>query len=119
VWLRVRILNSAVFNFNTTVRAIRLSLRDAAQVSWASLRIIGSVSLSGMSRSNVSSPKWIVWAGRARLCSGQFVETNAVAPKAAFEFAQVEPLQICNRVRFEAFELFFCAFAHSGQTAYR
>src|SRR6266702_6542380 len=47
VWLRVRILNSAVFNFSTTVLAIRLSLRDAAQVSSASLRIIGSVSLSG------------------------------------------------------------------------
>jgi hypothetical protein len=32
VWLRVRILNSAVFNLKTTVRAIRLSLRDAVEV---------------------------------------------------------------------------------------
>jgi hypothetical protein len=34
VWLRVRILNSAVFNFSTTVLAIRLSFRDAAQKLW-------------------------------------------------------------------------------------
>jgi len=30
VWLRVRILNSLVFSFSTTVRAIRDSLREAA-----------------------------------------------------------------------------------------
>src|SRR5881227_3575216 len=45
VWLRVRILNSLVFNLSTTVRAIRDSLRDAAQVCSASLRIIGSNSV--------------------------------------------------------------------------
>jgi hypothetical protein len=55
VWLRVRIVNSAVFNFGTTVLAIRLSLRDAAQVSSASLRIMCSISASGTSCSNVSS----------------------------------------------------------------
>ena len=32
MWLRVRILNSLVFSFRTTVRAIRDSLREAAQV---------------------------------------------------------------------------------------
>ena len=51
VWLRVRILNSAVFSFNTTVLAIRLSLRDAAQVSWASRRITGSLRLPRPKRS--------------------------------------------------------------------
>lgn len=37
-WLRVRIWNSAVFNFSTTVLAIRLSLRNAAQLSSAKWR---------------------------------------------------------------------------------
>ncbi len=55
VWLRVRILKSLVFSLSTTVRAIRDSLRDAAHVCSASLRIIGSISLSSRSRSNVSS----------------------------------------------------------------
>jgi len=36
VWLRVRILNSLVFSFSTTVRAIRDSLREAAHVCAAS-----------------------------------------------------------------------------------
>jgi len=31
VWLRVRILNSLVFSFSTTVRAIRDSLREASR----------------------------------------------------------------------------------------
>src|SRR5215468_690919 len=55
VWLRVRILNSLVFNLSTTVRAMRDSLREAAQTFSARRRIIGSVSDSGTSRSNVSS----------------------------------------------------------------
>lgn len=55
VWLRVMILNSAVFSLSTTVRAIRDSLRDAAQVCSASFRIIGSNSVKSTSRSNVSS----------------------------------------------------------------
>jgi hypothetical protein len=55
VWLRVRILNSLVFSFNTTVRAIRDSFRDTAQVCSASLRIIGSISASKTSCSKVSS----------------------------------------------------------------
>jgi hypothetical protein len=55
VKLRVRILNSAVINFSTTVLATRDSLRDAAQVSSASLRTIGSVSASVTSCSSVSS----------------------------------------------------------------
>jgi hypothetical protein len=55
VWLRVRILNSLVLSLRTTVRAIRDSLREAAHVFSASRRIIGSVSESGTSRSNVSS----------------------------------------------------------------
>src|SRR6266436_8198309 len=36
VWLRVRVLNSLVFSFSTTVRAIRDSLREAAHVCAAS-----------------------------------------------------------------------------------
>ena len=55
VWLRVRILNSLVFSLSTTVRAIRDSLRDAAHVCSASLRIIGSISVSKTSCSKVSS----------------------------------------------------------------
>src|SRR2546430_2877168 len=42
VWLRVRILNSLVFSFRTTVRAIRGSLREADQSFSVSRRIIGS-----------------------------------------------------------------------------
>jgi len=38
VWLRVRILNSLVLSFSTTVRAIRDSLRDAVHVCSASVR---------------------------------------------------------------------------------
>src|SRR6185312_11331586 len=55
VWLRVRILNSFVFNLSTTVLAIRVSLRDAAHTFSAKRRIIGSVSAIGTSSSNVSS----------------------------------------------------------------
>ena len=36
MWLRVRVLNSLVFSFSTTVRAIRDSLREAAHVGTAS-----------------------------------------------------------------------------------
>src|SRR5229473_2200774 len=45
VWLRVRILNSLVFSFSTTVRAIRDSLREATHVCSASFRIIDSISV--------------------------------------------------------------------------
>ncbi len=55
VWLRVSILKSLVFSLSTTVRATRDSLRDAAHVCSASLRIIGSISVNNRSRSNVSS----------------------------------------------------------------
>src|SRR5207237_2161533 len=55
VWLRVRILNSLVFNLRTTVRATRNSLRDAVQVLSARRRIIASVSVRATSCSKVSS----------------------------------------------------------------
>ena len=55
MWLRVRILKSLVFNFSTTVRAIRDSLREAAHVCSASFRIIGSISINKTSFSKVSS----------------------------------------------------------------
>src|ERR1700747_3230704 len=55
VWLRVRILNSLVFSLRTTVRAIRDSLRVADQSFSAKRLIMGSVSESGTSCSNVSS----------------------------------------------------------------
>jgi hypothetical protein len=61
VWLRVRILKSLVLSLSTTVRAMRDSLRDAAQVCSASLRIIGSISVNSTSRANVSSvDRWRV-----------------------------------------------------------
>jgi hypothetical protein len=44
VWLRVRILNSVVLSFRTTVREIRVSFREAVQTFSARRRIIGSVS---------------------------------------------------------------------------
>ena len=50
VWLRVRILKSLVLSLTTTVRAMRDSLRDAAQVCAASLRIIGSISVNSTER---------------------------------------------------------------------
>src|SRR5258708_2113494 len=55
VWLRVRTLNSLVFNFRTTVRGMRDSLCTAGQIFSARQRIIGSVSANGASCSNVSS----------------------------------------------------------------
>ncbi len=55
VWLRVRILKPLVLSLRTTVRPIRVSLREAAQTLSARRRIIGSVSTSGRSCSKVSS----------------------------------------------------------------
>src|SRR5438552_10253559 len=55
VWLRVRILNSLVLSLRTTVRATRVSLREAAQTFCASRRIMGSVPAMGRSCSKVSS----------------------------------------------------------------
>jgi hypothetical protein len=112
----VRILNSAVFNFGTTVLATRVSLRDAAQVSSAGLRIIGSDSLRETSRSNVSCAE-LDCVGRSgtTLPSSspprQFVETNPVTSEAGFERGQVEAPQIRDCVHVEARELFFRDFA--------
>src|SRR5436853_5529633 len=64
VWLRVRILNSLVFSFRTTVRAIRDSLREADQSFSASRRIIGSVSSNSTSFSKVSSTEIASTRGR-------------------------------------------------------
>src|SRR5262249_56185549 len=55
VHLRVRMLNSLVFNFRMTVRAIRGSRRNADQTLSARRRIIGSVCANDRSCSNVSS----------------------------------------------------------------
>jgi hypothetical protein len=57
-----RILKSLVLmSLSTTVRAMRDSLRDAAQECSASLRIIGSISVNSTSRTNVSSvDRWRV-----------------------------------------------------------
>ena len=63
VWLRVRTLNSAVFSFNTMVRAALDSLREACHTFSASRRIMASVSFSRRSDSNVSSAE-IDWVGR-------------------------------------------------------
>src|SRR5581483_11690188 len=61
---RVRILNSLVFNFRTTVCAIRDSLREADQTFSASRRIITSVSPRSTSCSKVSSAD-MDWVGRS------------------------------------------------------
>ena len=63
VWLRVRMLNSAVLSFSTIVRAILDSFLEACHTFSASRRIIASVSLSRTSDSNVSSAE-IDWVGR-------------------------------------------------------
>jgi len=55
VWPQTRILNSLVFSLRSTVRAVRNSLCDAVQVFSGRRRIIRSVSVSGTSRSKVSS----------------------------------------------------------------
>ncbi len=55
MWLRANILNWLVFPVSTTVRAIRVSLREADHAFSANLRIIVSVSSSGTSCSKVSS----------------------------------------------------------------
>jgi hypothetical protein len=90
VWLQARILNSLVFSFSTTVRAIRDSLRDEAHVCSASLRIIGSVSVSGTPCSKVSSADTdCVAPVRNDFVvinpSRQLVETHAIAAEVAFE----------------------------------
>ena len=95
MWLRVRILNSLVFSFSTTVRAIRDSLRDAAQVCSASFWIIGSISVSKTSCSKVSSADMdcVGLSGTTSLLSippSQLVETHAIAAEAAFECRQIQ-----------------------------
>ena len=55
VWLRVRISNSLVLSLRTTVRAMRVSLREAAQTFSARRRMMGSISDNGTSVSKVSS----------------------------------------------------------------
>ena len=57
VWLRVRMLNSLVFSFNTTVRATRDSLREADHTFCARRSINSPVSDRGISRSKVSSAR--------------------------------------------------------------
>src|SRR5947208_8358004 len=68
VWLRVRIVNSLVFNLSTTVRAIRDSLRETDQSFSARRRIMGSVSDNGTSLSKVSSTE-IDCVGRSEMTS--------------------------------------------------
>ena len=53
--LRVCMLNSFVFSFSTTVRAMRDSRRDASQTFSARRRMRSSVWDNGMSCSKVSS----------------------------------------------------------------
>jgi len=95
VWLRVRILNSLVFSFSTTVRGIRDSLREAVHVCSASLRIIGSISASKTS----SSKSVLCGYGLCRPVRdylavvdspSQLVETHAIAAEAAFECRQIQ-----------------------------
>ena len=61
-------LELAVFSLRTTVRAIRDSFREADQSFSARRRIMGSVSDSGTSCSNVSSTD-IDWVGRSGMTS--------------------------------------------------
>lgn len=84
MWLRVRILKSLVFSLSTTVRALRVSLCDAAHVCSASLRIIGSMSVNGRSRSKVKEAATADLLGRivrARSRIGTLRESRADAPK--------------------------------------
>ena len=83
MWLRVRILNSLVLSFRTTVRAVRDSLREADHSFSARRRIIGSVSDSGTSRSKVSSTE-IDFVGRSETTGlssipRTFVQSDTVA----------------------------------------
>ena len=84
-----RILNSLVFSFRTTVRAIRDSLRDAAQTFSARRRITGSVSPSGAHAQTCLRRIWIWWADWDHLaidrCRGEFVETHAISTEVLFE----------------------------------
>lgn len=90
VWLRVRILNSLVFNFRTTVRAMRGSFRDADHSLSTRRRIMGCVPSSGGGDAasldatrlsdTITSSKRIVWVrpanddvDRAQKVLGPFV----------------------------------------------
>ena len=95
VWLRVRILNSLVFSFRTTVRAVRGSLREADQSFSARPRIIGSVSGNSTSCSKVSSTDidCVGLSGTTGLWSipqGQLVQTLTITAEVLFEYGQVE-----------------------------
>jgi hypothetical protein len=89
VWLRVRILNSLVFSLSTTVRATRDSLRDAAHVCSASLRIVGSVSMSSTSCSKVSSADMD--------CVGPLGITSLLSVFLARIFVEASPELVCFR----------------------
>src|SRR5437879_5718006 len=90
VWLRVRILNSLVFSFRTTVRAIRGSLREADQSFSVSRRIIGSVSGNSTSFSKVSSTDID--------CGGRFGMTSLSSILRASSYKRTPELQKpCSR----------------------
>ena len=95
VWLRVRILNSLVFSFKTTVRAVRGSLREADQSFSARPRIIGSVSTRGTSCSKVSSTDidCVGLSGTTGLWSiprDKLMQPLAIAAEVLFEYGRVE-----------------------------
>ena len=90
VWLRVKSLNSLVFSFRTTVRAIRGSLREADQSFSANRRIIGSVSSNSTSFSKVSSTDidcgGRFWDDFAVVdTASKFVQAHTVTPESVFE----------------------------------
>ena len=94
VWLRVRILNSLVFNFSTIVRAIRDSWREADQSFSARRRITGSVSAKRTSLSKVSSTE-IDCVGRSGTTAfssmpRQFMQAHAIAPEGPFEYGSIQ-----------------------------
>ena len=98
VWLRVRILKSLVLSLSTTVRAMRDSLRDAAQVCSASLRIIGSISVNGTSRRNVSSvDRWRVTGYREVMPRNRLSATWDRSPaKVACVLISSNPVLACD-----------------------
>ena len=117
MWLRVRILNSLVFSFSTTVRAIRDSLREAVHACSASFRIIGSISVSqNILFKRVLGGYRLCWPVRDYLVvvdsPRQLVETHAIAAEAALECRQIHSPQVGDGLYLKVLQFFFCDFAY-------
>src|SRR5438067_12030876 len=96
-------LKSLVFSLGTTVRGTRDSLREADQTFSVRLRIIGSVSDNGTSRSKVSSAEidFVGLSGTTWLLSmprGTTRRDACIVAEVAFEHRKIQATKAAHRL---------------------